>query len=138
MKVEQTQYFKEDVEHFTKLAKEWMYTTNKEKIRASILKLDGLRNSSYTDKVIAKCNQKLHMKFYERPHLDGYVIEVLQYGKTSVGYIGAVTQTGVQLVTTKAEASRFADRNIAYNLTVEIRNKRLIADNLAFQITSAS
>lgn len=66
MNITQTKYFKEDAEHYTKLAKDYMYTNRRDEIRMSILRLDHLRGKEYTDKLIAKCNQKLKMKFYGR------------------------------------------------------------------------
>ena len=43
-----------------------MYTTAKEETRLAILKLDRVRGKDYTDKLMAKCNQKLKTKFYYR------------------------------------------------------------------------
>ena len=66
MKIEQTSYFKDDLKHYIRLAQEYMHTTRKDEIKASIYRLDRLRNADYTNKLAAKCNQDLHVKFYER------------------------------------------------------------------------
>lgn len=66
MTIEQTRGFKMEVEHYTNLAKEWMYTTRKDEVKNSIYRMEKMRGREYTNKVIAKCNQKLKVKFYEK------------------------------------------------------------------------
>lgn len=66
MNITQTSYFHDDCTHYTNLAKEWMYTTRKNEIRESIHRLERLRGRDYVNKLIAKCNQKLKVKFYEK------------------------------------------------------------------------
>lgn len=64
MKITQTRYFFDDAEHYTRLAKDYMYTNKKEEIRESIKQLERLRGKEYVKKLSAKCNQKLKVKFY--------------------------------------------------------------------------
>jgi len=64
MNITQTSYFREDVKHYTELAKEYMYTTRKEETRNSIKRLVSLRGADYVKKLSAKCNQCLKVKFY--------------------------------------------------------------------------
>lgn len=64
MTVTQTRYFRDDVEHYTALAKAHMYTSRKEEIQKSIFKLEGIRGKQYVKTLAGKCNQKLKKKFY--------------------------------------------------------------------------
>ena len=64
MKITQTRAFIEDSEHYTRLAKDYMYTSRKEEIRQSIKRLERMRGAEYVRKLSAKCNQKLKVKFY--------------------------------------------------------------------------
>ena len=64
MTITQTRCFKEDAEHYTDLAKKYMYTSMKQEIAESILKLEHLRGRDYVKALAAKCNQKLRKKFY--------------------------------------------------------------------------
>ena len=64
MTITQTRYFAEDAEHYTNLAKDYMYTNRKEEIRQSIFRLEKMRGRQYVKKLAGKCNQKLKMKFY--------------------------------------------------------------------------
>lgn len=64
MNFTQTSYFHEDVKHYTRLAKDYMYTTRKEEIRDSIKRVALFRGSEYAKKLSAKCNQCLKVKFY--------------------------------------------------------------------------
>ena len=66
MKITQTAFFKDDAEHYTKLALDWMHTTKAEEIRAALYRLDRMRGRSYTDALDTKCNQKLKARFYYR------------------------------------------------------------------------
>lgn len=66
MKITQTTFFINDCNHYTKLAKEWMYTTKKEDIKKSIYRLERLRGKDYVNLLVAKCNQKLKKSFYEK------------------------------------------------------------------------
>lgn len=64
MKITQTSYFKEDAEHYTNIAKAWMYTGKREEVKESIKRLERLRGIEYVKALAAKCNQKLKLKFY--------------------------------------------------------------------------
>ena len=64
MTITQTRHFKEDVEHFTALAKRHMYTNMKEETQQYIFRLEKLRGKEYIKLLAGKCNQKLHKKFY--------------------------------------------------------------------------
>jgi len=64
MKVTQTRFFKEDADHYTKIALDWMYTTRADEIRESIKRLETLRGREYVKALAAKCNQRLKVKFY--------------------------------------------------------------------------
>lgn len=66
MKITQTSYFIDDCRHYTKLAQEAMYTTKKDDIKKSIYRLERLRGKEYVNTLIAKCNQKLKCRFYEK------------------------------------------------------------------------
>ena len=66
MKITQTRFFKEDADHYTRLALSWMYTTKAEETRAALYRLDRLRGKEYSDTLAAKCNQKLKARFYYR------------------------------------------------------------------------
>jgi len=64
MTFRQTGYFKDDVEHYTKIAMEWRYTSRADEIRQSIHRLERLRGKEYVKTLAGKCNQKLKTKFY--------------------------------------------------------------------------
>lgn len=64
MNFTQTHSFKMDVDHYTNIAKEWMYTTRKEEIQNTIFRVEKYRGRDYAKKLAAKCNQKLKVKFY--------------------------------------------------------------------------
>lgn len=64
MTFRQTTYFKEDVNHYTAIAREWMYTTRKEEVRQSIQRLEHIRGKEYVKALSGKCNQILKVKFY--------------------------------------------------------------------------
>lgn len=64
MTFRQTGYFKDDVDHYTKIAQEWMYTTKSDEIKQSIHRLERLRGKEYVKALAGKCNQKLKTKFY--------------------------------------------------------------------------
>lgn len=66
MNITQTRFFKEDAEHYTRLALAYQYTNKAEEIRAALYKLDRLRGKDYSDKLAAKCNQKAKTRFYYR------------------------------------------------------------------------
>lgn len=65
MKITQTAYFKEDVDHYTQIAAEWKNTTKAEEIRQSIHRLEAIRGKAYIKALAGKCNQKLKVRFYE-------------------------------------------------------------------------
>lgn len=65
MTIYQTHIFTDDVEHYTKLALEYRYTSAREDIQKSIFRLEPLRGKEYVKKLAAKCNQKIKDKFYE-------------------------------------------------------------------------
>ena len=64
MTITQTKYYREDAEHYTRLAAEYMYTNRADEIRQSINRLETLRGPAYIKALKAKCNQKLKRKFY--------------------------------------------------------------------------
>ena len=66
MNITQTKAFIQDTEHYTNIAKEWMHTTRKQEIKNSIHRLEKLRGKDYVNKLVAKCNQKLKVAFYEK------------------------------------------------------------------------
>lgn len=66
MTIYQTSYFMEDVKHYTKLANDYKYSSNRSEIRRALYKLDKLRGAAYSDKVAAKANQAAKNKFYYR------------------------------------------------------------------------
>lgn len=66
MKIEQTAYFKDDANHYTKLATEYQHTTRRDDIRRSLYKLERLRGREYVDKLASKCNQRAKARFYYR------------------------------------------------------------------------
>jgi hypothetical protein len=43
-----------------------MYTTRKQEIKNSIHRLEKIRGKDYVNKLVAKCNQKLKVAFYEK------------------------------------------------------------------------
>ena len=66
MDITKTSYFLQDVKHYTSIAQSWMYTTRKNEIKESIHRLERLRGKDYVNKLVAKCNQKLKIAFYEK------------------------------------------------------------------------
>ena len=51
MNITQTNAFIQDVNHYTSIAKEWMYTTRKQEIKNSIYRLEKLRGKDYVNKL---------------------------------------------------------------------------------------
>lgn len=65
MKIEQTNAFKIDVEHFAKIAKENQYIIGREQTAAEALqRIIKYRGAEYARKVASKVNQKAHYKFF--------------------------------------------------------------------------
>ena len=64
MTLTQTRYFQEDAEHYTQIARAYMYTSRREEIAHSIFKLEPLRGRQYVKTLAAKCNQRLKTRFY--------------------------------------------------------------------------
>lgn len=64
MNITQTRFFKEDCDHYTKLALDYMYSSNREEIANSIKRLEHLRGRDYVKALAAKCNQRAKKKFY--------------------------------------------------------------------------
>lgn len=65
MKIEQTNAFKIDVEHFTKIAQEYQYISGHDRIASEALqRIIKYRGAEYARKIAAKVNQKAHYKFF--------------------------------------------------------------------------
>lgn len=65
MKIEQTNAFKIDVEHFAKIAKENQYIIGREQTAAEALqRIIKYRGAGYALKVASKVNQKARYKFF--------------------------------------------------------------------------
>lgn len=65
MKIEQTNAFKIDVEHFVKIAKEYQYISGREQTASEALqRIIKYRGAEYARKVAAKVNQKARYKFF--------------------------------------------------------------------------
>ena len=61
-RIEDTEYFQDDVKHYTNVALEWMFTTAKDDIKQKFYKLDRLRGKDYADKVAKACNKQIKKK----------------------------------------------------------------------------
>lgn len=65
MKIEQTNAFKIDVEHFAKIAQEYQYISERDRIAAEALqRIIKYRGAEYAQKVASKVNQKVHYNFF--------------------------------------------------------------------------
>lgn len=65
MKIEQTNAFKIDVEHFAKIAKECQYISGREQTASEALqRIIKYRGAEYARKIVAKVNQKVHYNFF--------------------------------------------------------------------------
>lgn len=65
MKIEQTNAFKIDVEHFAKIAQEYQYISGRDRIASEALqRIIKYRGTEYARKVAAKVNQKAHYNFF--------------------------------------------------------------------------
>ena len=65
MKIEQTNAFKIDVEHFVKIAKECQYISGREQTAAEALqRIIKYRGAEYARKIAVNVNQKVHYKFF--------------------------------------------------------------------------
>ena len=65
MKIEQTNAFKIDVEHFAKIAKENQYIIGREQTAAEALqRIIKYRGAEYARKIAVKVNQKVHYNFF--------------------------------------------------------------------------
>jgi hypothetical protein len=66
MTVEQTRWFREEVEHFAHIGEEYRHTTNRDEIRDDLIqKTVRLRGKSATIMICKRANQKLHHQFYD-------------------------------------------------------------------------
>ena len=65
MSIEQTKYFRDEVDHMVRLANEWRYTNKATEIfTMKIEQLLKFRGKDFTRKAIAKANQRIHAKVY--------------------------------------------------------------------------
>lgn len=65
MKIEQTNAFKIDVEHFAKIAQEYQYTSARDRIASEALqRIIKYRGTEYARKITVKVNQKVHYNFF--------------------------------------------------------------------------
>ena len=65
MKIEQTNAFIIDTEHFAKIAQEYQYTSGRDRIAAEALqRIIKYRGAEYARKVALKVNQKARYKFF--------------------------------------------------------------------------
>lgn len=65
MKIEQTNAFKIDVEHFAKIAQEYQYISGRDRIASEALqRIIKYRGAEYARKIASKVNQKAHYKFF--------------------------------------------------------------------------
>lgn len=67
MTIEQTKWFKMEVDHLVKFGKENRYMVGREQMaKELVLRTAHYRGADVTNKLIAKANQRLHFKFYEK------------------------------------------------------------------------
>ena len=65
MKIEQTNAFKLDIEHFAKIAQEYQYISGRDRIASEALqRIIKYHGAEYARKVASKVNQKARYKFF--------------------------------------------------------------------------
>lgn len=67
MTVEQTKWFRIEVENYVRIGKEYRFIIGREQIaKDMVMRTAQYRGVEATNKVMAKANQKLRFKFYEK------------------------------------------------------------------------
>ena len=65
MTIEQTRWFREEVDHMVEMANDWRYTTRwDERMNSYMTNLVHYRGQQVAKKAAAKANQRLHAKVY--------------------------------------------------------------------------